>query len=453
MKPHNIERTQVKVNVRVRDALRGIRYAVRNSGDFLNDQSHQVLPGPLNNLAHRAARKLDRLSGEVERATTLLGGPFQKSASPESTFFSSEGYRPKIPENESEEASQALYFGLYYAFQSLSGNDVLISEALCLDCILELENSSDPSEPQSLARQLFTAVVNKQLFRSKLGEDDNFRDDITATGFAVAMWFFLSRDKDSVDEQSLLDICCEVTQYNLQDVIALKTCPETSEPLFFHLMDIIGETGMTHSESSGLTSSSETPISKSARHLRWFIKAFTDQVADVTQRTGIEFTVDNACLRQVFLKWVSRFEHQKPHIDPIAQFYITYPAAIMLQELILRNPLTAHSLPEDADKNQPAYFWPEGYTYVLLCMSVRSAVIEELLDIKTDKGANFNNINTWSSFKENVHEDPSTTIGFFQLFVDEEPHWESTNRFDVDNALENAQKLATSAAKRVESTE
>ena len=453
MKPRNIEQTQVKVNVRVRDALRGIRYAVRKSGDFLYEQSHQVLPEPLNNLAHRAARKLDRLSDEVERVTTSLGGPFQKSVSPENAFFTNEGYRPRIPDSESEEASQALYFGLYYAYQSLSGSDVLISEALCLDCILELEDSSDPSEPHTLARQLFVAIMNRQLFRNKLDEDDSFRDNKTAASFAVAMWFFLSREEDSVDERSLLDICCEVTQYSLQDVIALQNAPETSEPLFLHLMEIIGETGMFHSESSALTSASETPISKSARRLRWFIKAFADQVADVTQRTGVEFCVDNACLRQVFLKWVSRFEHQKPHIDPIAQFYITYPAAIMLQELILKNPLKAHSLPEEADRNQPAYFWPEGYTYVLLCMSVRSAVIEELLDVKTDGGASFNNINTWHSFKENVHEDPSTTIGFFQLFVDEEPQWDSTNRFDVDNALENAQKLTMGAAKRMENTE
>ena len=443
----------MKVNVRVRDALRGIRYAVRKSGHLLNDQSHQVLPQPLNNLAHRAARKLDRLSDEVERATTSLGGPFQKSESPESTVFSSAGYRPKVPESESEEASRALYFGLNYAFQNLCGNDVLISESSCLDCILELENTSEPSKSQTLARQLFTAVLNKEVFRSKLTEDDTFRNHMAAASFAVAMWFFLSRDADSVDEQSLLDICCEVTQYSLQDVIALQGSPENSEPLFLNLLDIIGETGMIHSEGSGLTSASETPINKSARRLRWFMKAFADQIADVTQRTGIEFAVDNACLRKVFLKWVSRFEHQKPHIDPIRQFYITYPAAIMLQELILNKPLKIHSLPEGADVSQPAYFWPEGYAYVLLCMNVRSAVIEELLDVKTDKGARFNNINTWRSFKENAHEDPSTTIGFFQLFVGEEPQWESTNRFDVNNALDNAQKLYMSAAKRVESPE
>ena len=365
----------------------------------------------------------------VERVTTSLGGPFQKSASPESTFFSNEGYRPKVPESESEEASRALYFGLNHAYQNLCGSAVLISEALCLDCILELENTSVPCEPQTLARQLFTALLKKQVFRSKLPEDGAFHNNITAASFAVAMWFFLSRDADSVDEQSRLDICCEVTQYSLQEVIALKMCPENSAQLFLHLLEIIDETGMIHSDSSGLASATVTPISKSARRLRWFMKAFADQIADVTQRTGIDFAVDNTCLRKVFLKWVSRFEHQKPHIDPIRQFYITYPAAIMLQELILNKPLKAHTLPESADVNQPAYFWPEGYAYVLLCMNVRSAVIEELLDVKTDKGARFNNMNTWRSFKENAHRGPidnhwifptvcgrRTTMGEYQPF-------------------------------------
>ncbi len=456
VKPHSADRVQTKVNLHVRDALRGIRFAVRKSGQFLNEQSHQVFPDQLHNLAHRAARKLDKFSDEMERVTCSLGGPFQKSASPDSTFFSPAGYRPKVPDIESEEASRALYFGLYYAFQNIRGHDVLISEALCLDCILELEEIPEINEPPTLARHLLTSVLNKQVFRSAPSEpleDEAFHNGVTAASFAVAMWFFLSRDADSVDEQSLLDICCEVTQYSLAEVIALQKHPEDSEALFARLLDIIGETGMTQTEPSGLISTGDTPVNKSARRLRWFMKAFTDQIADVTRRTGVEFAVDNACLRQVFLKWVKRFELQKPHVDPIRQFYITYPAAIMLQELILNKPLRVNSLPPDADLEQPAYFWPEGYAYVLLCMNVRSAIIEELLDVKTDKGARFNNINTWRSFKENVHEDPSTTIGFFQLFVGEEPQWESTNRFDVNNALENAQKLYVNAAKRVENSE
>lgn len=456
MKPQSTDRVQTKVNLRVRDALRGIRYAVRKSGHFLNDQTHQVLPDQLNDLAHRAVRRLDKFSDEMERVTSALGGPFQKSASPDSTFFSPVGYRPKVPENESEEASRALYFGLYYAFQNMRNHDVLISEALCLDCILELEETPEINEPQTLARQLFTAMLSKQVFRSAPSEthdDDAFHSGVTAASFAVSMWFFLSRDLGSIDEQSLLDICCEVTQYSLNDVVTLQNQPETSEPLFARLLDIIGETGMTQSEPSGLASTGDTPVNKSARRLRWFMKAFADQIEDVSQRTGVEFAVDNACLRQVFLKWVKRFEMQKPHVDPIRQFYITYPAAIMLQELILNKPLSVESLPLDADLDQPSYFWPEGYAYVLLCMNVRSAIIEELLDVKTEKGARFNNINTWRSFKENAHEDPSTTIGFFQLFVGEEPQWESTNRFDVNNALENAQKLYIDAAKRVENSE
>ena len=454
VKTHGSDRNQTNVNVRVRDALRGVRFALRKSGHFFNDQTDQVLPDPLNNLAHRAVRKLDRLSTEVERVTSTLGGPFQKSSSPDSTFFSSVGYRPNVPQTESEEAARALYFGLNYAFQSFHGSDVLISEALCLECILALEKTPDFSESASLAHCLFTSILEKQVFRHVASEtaDDDYSlcYSITTAGFAVAMWFFLGRDTDSMNEQSLLDICCEVTEYNKKDVAALPTQPENSEPLFRYLLDIIGETGISDTEHAGLAKLEDKPISKSARRLRWFMKVFTENTENVTQLTGIEFTVDSACLRRVFLKWVSRFEHQKPNADPIEQFYITYPAAIMLQELLKNKPLSVQSLPDYADASKPAYFWPEAYVYVLLCVNVRSAVIEELLDVKTDKGARFNNIDTWRSFKENVTEDPATVIGFFQLFVDEEPSWESSNRFDAGNALKNGQKIRSEGIRQIE---
>lgn len=457
MKSPSSDRSQANVNVKVRDALRGIRYALRKSGHFLNDQSGQMLPDPLNSLAHRAVRKLDRLSTEVERVTSSLGGPFQKSTSPDSTIFTNMGYRPNVPQTESDEAASALYFGLNYAFQSFHGNDVLISEALCLECILELEKAPDYIESATLACLLFKTVLEKRVFRHVASEttadDSALSNSMTTASFAVAMWFFLGRGIDSMDEQSLLDTCCEVTEYNKKDVVKLPAMPNKSEQLFRQLLDIIGDTGSAHPEQSSIAKLETTPISKSARRLRWFMKAFAEHTENVSQITGTEFTVDNTCLRRVFLKWVSRFEHQKPNTDPTEQFYITYPAAVMLQELIKNKPLSVESLPEHADTSKPAYFWPEAYVYVLLCVNVRSAVIEELLDVKTDKGVRFNNIDTWRSFKENCAENPATVIGFFQLFVGEEPSWESTNLFDAVNAKKNGEKILGKRIGQVESAD
>lgn len=249
MKTQGTTRAQTKANLQVRDILRGMRYAVRKSGNFLADPAHQVLPDPLNDLTSRAVRKLDQLSGEVERATTIIGGPFQKSSSPDSSFFSEAGFKVDEHEGESDATASVLYYGLYYAFRQMTDSDILVSESLCLECILELERSDDgaetelqPTPAEVLATRLFTLIKQKQVFRRqpiKLSDDKQLSNDITAACFAVALWFFVPRDLDTANEQQLLDICCEVTQSHFNEIIDLQGDIDHSKELFQRLLNMI----------------------------------------------------------------------------------------------------------------------------------------------------------------------------------------------------------------------
>lgn len=204
-----------------------------------------------------------------------------------------------------------------------------------------------------------------------------------------------------------------------------------------------------------LPNTRNTPIRKAARRLRWFISAFNQHIEELSTETGLEYSIDNNCLRQVFLDWVKKFEQQKPTVDTIKQLYITYPAALMLQELIISQPVKVNSVvPEQTPEElSPANFWPEGYAYVVFCMNVRAAVVAEQLDLKAEPSAQFSDIKTWWSFRENAEEDPSTIIGFFQLMVGEEPKWHSPGVFDAKNAEQNAKRLYEVADKLVDNSD
>ena len=193
----------------------------------------------------------------------------------------------------------------------------------------------------------------------------------------------------------------------------------------------------------------DKPLRKAVRRLRWFIQAYSGQISELSADTGIEFEIDRSKLRAVFLKWVKAFEGQKPSDAEAKANYITFAAGAMLRELVDGEPLKAVRLPEHINSNNPAHFWPEGYAHLAFCMNVRSAVIAQELDLETDIAPEFEHIRTWWSFKENACEDSATAIGFFELFVGDNPNWSAPQIFSAEHALDNAKRMFQRNADRL----
>lgn len=169
----------------------------------------------------------------------------------------------------------------------------------------------------------------------------------------------------------------------------------------------------------------DQPVRRSARRLRWFIASFISQVDMLSADTRIEYQIDRKKLTNSFFRWLRAFNDQKPDNPDLKFDYVGFAAGLMLRELIRQRPIQAIRLPEDADVDNPAYFWPEGYVYVAYCLNIRKAVLEQEFDVHTDVVPKLNEIRTWWSFKENVAEDPSTAFGFFDLFAGVNPNWVS----------------------------
>ena len=168
----------------------------------------------------------------------------------------------------------------------------------------------------------------------------------------------------------------------------------------------------------------DQPVRRAVRRLRWFKSTFESQVDAVSADTGIDFSVDARALTTCFLEWLRGFEAQRPNDAGFQRAYVGFSSGLMLRKLITNAPLTAARMPEDADQSEPAYFWPEGYVYVSYCLNVRSMVLEQDFHEKPHAGASLSDIRVWWSFRENVHEDSATAIGFLDLFAGEQPDWE-----------------------------
>ncbi|MEM9048329.1 MAG: hypothetical protein AAGC92_06385 [Pseudomonadota bacterium] len=171
------------------------------------------------------------------------------------------------------------------------------------------------------------------------------------------------------------------------------------------------------------------PLRKSIRRLRWFIRAFLDQVARVEADTGNRFTCDERGLSAVFVEWLRAFEAQKPTTAEDRLPYVGFAAGLMLRTLIAQKPLTLQSRPAAADDTNPAYFWPEGYVYVAFCLNIRALVLAQDFDETQELVPALSELRSWWSFRENVDRDDNLAIAFLDLFAGEEPDWETPELF------------------------
>lgn len=174
--------------------------------------------------------------------------------------------------------------------------------------------------------------------------------------------------------------------------------------------------------------SSGPPVRKRAQRLRWFIEVFEAQLAETAAETGNTFDLDRTRLAQVFSEWLDAFNAQKPNTPEDQRAYVGFAAGLMLRTLLRHTPVTGQVQP-DADTSNPAYFWPEGYLYVVFCLNVRGMVIEMDFEGEQSLSAELDDLRTWWSFKENVGEDPSLAIAFLDLFAGDKPEWNTPDIF------------------------
>lgn len=173
----------------------------------------------------------------------------------------------------------------------------------------------------------------------------------------------------------------------------------------------------------------EQPLGKAVRRLRGFRSSFEEQIKTISTRTGIRYEIKADRLTATFLAWLEAFEAQKPDKENDKEAYVGFAAGLMLRSLIAYDPVQAVHLPKAADKNDPTYFWPAGYLYVAYCLNIRGCVLEQEFHTARQQAAMLDDLRTWWSFRENVHEDPSLAIAFLDLFSGVEPNWHMPELF------------------------
>ncbi len=177
---------------------------------------------------------------------------------------------------------------------------------------------------------------------------------------------------------------------------------------------------------------------KSLQRLRWFRSTFEEQIEAIEVRTQITFKLDPEILTECFIEWIRTVEQMKPAQSKQRIAYVGFASGQMLKQLIVKKPLSVVSMPQATDVSFPEYFWPEGFVYVAYCLNVRQAVLHNDFGVQITQSPALDKVETWWSFKENVHENWNYAISFLDLFAGEQPNWSESGLF---NGTERVQQL------------
>lgn len=166
------------------------------------------------------------------------------------------------------------------------------------------------------------------------------------------------------------------------------------------------------------------------RRLTWFTESFHTVAADIAARYGLAYSINDRNLANAFLDWAETFtrERQRGEIDP-ADFTV-YSGGLMLKQLLQAAPITRTQPrpPGGGDVVPEAIakiieFWPEGFLCVSYCLTIVSSILERDFGQSVGVAPIFGDLRAWESFRENVAEDPSLAMPFFDLLLGRRPNW------------------------------
>jgi len=166
------------------------------------------------------------------------------------------------------------------------------------------------------------------------------------------------------------------------------------------------------------------------RHLRWFKSSFRRDAELIARHREVVLEIDDRRLTEAFLNWIEAFNRQKAHAALDRRDFTLFAAGLLLREFLKARPVTARVTQAAAakgmspdDKDSIIGFWPEGFLYTNYCLSVLAAVVEQEFGENLSLAEAADDLRIWWSYRENVREDPSMAIAFFDQFVGGEPNW------------------------------
>lgn len=168
-------------------------------------------------------------------------------------------------------------------------------------------------------------------------------------------------------------------------------------------------------------------LSRRLRRLHFFDTHFRNHVTTLAARNGLSITVDTVRLTEAFLSWGETFARQRAAAEVNRRDYAIFSAGLLLSHLIQIAPVSVSAARRSARTAETpssiVAFWPEGFLYTGYCVNALDALLRQESGRGITPTAKLDDLRVWQSFRENAREDPTSVVGFFDLFVGCTPNW------------------------------
>ncbi|MEO0388105.1 MAG: hypothetical protein AAF281_11330, partial [Pseudomonadota bacterium] len=200
-----------EVTLPLKDALRGVRFALRTGRRQLDPLAGRV-PIPLAGLAADVMGQVDQVAAGVEAfgsttAHRFLDAPGAADGAPDLP-------QPDAGSGSAQRFAQTVYYGLSRALSRLGTEDALVSETLAAEAFRSVRDRTEPAlVVEDYAAEIMRALLDRVVAGRPPGLTPAVPEDQGAIAvFAVTLWLLVERAGGAEDEDQLLDTCTDVAR-------------------------------------------------------------------------------------------------------------------------------------------------------------------------------------------------------------------------------------------------
>ncbi|MFB9122002.1 hypothetical protein E2553_38740 [Paraburkholderia dipogonis] len=177
---------------------------------------------------------------------------------------------------------------------------------------------------------------------------------------------------------------------------------------------------------------------KAATRLSSFKELLGEHCRSMSSAYGVSVETDDRALASAFFIWAQTIENHRHYLQQNAPDYFQFLVGRLLAELLKAHAVNAVPRVDDVasptEDNSIAKWWPTGFILTIFLIElVRKVILQECDRIvcPSDKLAN---IKVWQSFRENLLEEPSIAVAYFDDFMRIVPNWRNPSAVCERNA-------------------
>jgi hypothetical protein len=227
-----------------KDALRGIRYALKRGAKLVAEGGPRQVPEPFEAVSNDLLNSAERIAKAVDHiAKHILGLDFDPNTFGPPTFATPLDSKSG-GENLSQDASN-LFFALTLCAKNMK-IDLLVSETLCARLIAE-DASFDWPQGQQDTAALCSALFHRLIAMNVLGDppgvpskhNSEKQADARSVAFAAALWTYLERGTFNDSEEELIRMCCDVADQKSSDLASATQATAKVHKLFEYALSAV----------------------------------------------------------------------------------------------------------------------------------------------------------------------------------------------------------------------